>query len=176
MSSSRETRFHVYTVVSHSDRQGPERPAAPTGVPVFDGEGNPVGSTVTNPVTGTVELVGPGCSILGVIVARDDTADLIGAGGAVIGTFALGPATGQVVLSPMPTAVPVQDGSGTVIGVAVTNPATGTVELIGSAGGVLGIIEPRDGAVTLVGAGGTVIGRFTAGQGPAVVLSGYGAV
>jgi hypothetical protein len=147
--------------------------AAPASVPVFDSEGVRVGSTVTNPVTGTVELVGPDGSILGIIVPRDDTADLIGAGGAVVGTFALCPDTGRVIVGAMPTAVPVRDGAGTALGIAVTNPATGTVELIAPEGGVLGVIEPRDGTVTLIGAGGTVIGRFTAGQAAGTVtLSG----
>jgi hypothetical protein len=146
---------------------------ASASVPVFDGEGGRVGSTVTNPVTGTVELVSPAGSILGVIVPRDDTADLIGAGGAVVGTFALCPDTGRVIVGALPTAVPVQDGAGAALGIAVTNPATGTVELIAPEGGVLGVIEPRDGTVTLIGAGGTVIGRFTAGQAAGTVtLSG----
>jgi mucin-2 len=165
--------------------------AAATAVPVYDSTGTQVGVVVTNPATGTPELIGAGGTVLGVIQQQNGMVSLVGSGGTVIGSFALNQATGHVTISApaaasgttttattgttttgtatsgqqaAATAVPVYDSTGTQVGVVVTNPATGTPELIGAGGAVLGVIQQQNGVVSLVGSGGSVLGSFALNQ------------
>jgi hypothetical protein len=81
--------------------------AATSAVPVFNSSGIQVGVAETNPATGAVKLVGLNGNLLGVIVQRNGTVDLIGVGGAVLGSFAVNQANGTVIFMPATASGPV---------------------------------------------------------------------
>lgn len=75
--------------------------ATSAAVPVFDSSDIQIGLAATNPATGAVELLGAsGGTILGVIAQQSNAINLIGAGGTVLGSFAIDQATGHVLFVP----------------------------------------------------------------------------
>jgi hypothetical protein len=142
---------------------------------VFSTSGNQVGVAVTNPLTGTPELIGQGGTILGVIQEQNGMVSLVGAGGTVIGGFALNQATGQVIISAaaasgaatgMTTAAPGTAAPGTAAsgtaapGTAAPGPQAAAVPVYDSAGTQIGVAvtNPATGTPELIGAGGSVLG------------------
>lgn len=70
-------------------------------VPVFNTDGVEVAIAVVNSVTGQIDLVGPAGNIIGVVEQEGSALVVVGAGGAVVGTLAVNPATGQVIFAPV---------------------------------------------------------------------------
>jgi len=72
---------------------------AGAAVPVFDSGGIQIGVASVNPVTNATELVGTNGAILGVVAQQNSSVVLIGSGNAVLGSFAVSQATGQVLFT-----------------------------------------------------------------------------
>jgi hypothetical protein len=72
---------------------------AGAAVPVFDSGGIQIGVASVNPVTNATELVGTNGAVLGVVAQQNSSVVLIGSGNAVLGSFAVSQATGQVLFT-----------------------------------------------------------------------------
>jgi hypothetical protein len=72
---------------------------AGAAVPVFDSGGIQIGVASVNPVTNATELVGTNGAILGVVAQQNSSVVLVGSGNAVLGSFAVSQATGQVLFT-----------------------------------------------------------------------------